>query len=198
MNIPGNGLNPTIQTKRVLQPSSIPSRVSTIQLLNPQDRGLVLVGYDDGAIRIWKNSLNSNIVNNNLQKPPKDTNLVTAFQALDGIPSRSAKRYGLITGWHQKSQTLIVGGEAKFLKLYDVEKELRVVEIPTGSNFVVSHISVAPASGLFAVGFGDGIIKMYDKRIVPRDNLVMSYREHSHPLLTLCMRNDNESMISGW
>ncbi len=172
--------------------------MSSIQLLNPQDRGLVLVGYDDGAIRIWKNSVNSNIVNNSLQKSSKDSNLVTAFQALDGIPSRSSKKYGLITGWHQKSHTLIVGGEAKFIKLYDVEKELRIGEIPTTSNFVVSHISVAPSSGIFAVGFGDGIVKMYDRRIVPRDSLLMSYREHSHPLLTLCMRHDNESMVSGW
>lgn len=194
-SFPGNGLNPsahsTITSKRM---SVGPGRVSSIQFINAHDRGLVLAGYDDGAIRIWKNSLHSQSSNaNNLQKSQKD--LVTAFQAMSDISGRSSKLYGLITAWHQKSQTIIVGGESKYLRLWDVEKELRTVDIATGSDFVVSHISCA-SSGIFAAGFGDGIVKMYDRRL--RDNIVMSYREHSQPLLTLCIRNDCEKLISGW
>lgn len=162
-----------------------------------------MAGYDDGAIRIWKNSLNANINNNisssntNLQKSQKDSNLVTAFQALPDLSVRSSKTYGLLTAWHQKSQTIVVGGESKYLRLWDVEKELKVIDIPTGSDFVVSHISCA-SSGIFSAGFGDGIVKMYDRRVSPRDNIIMSYREHSQSLLTLCIRSDCDKLVSGW
>lgn len=144
-------------------------------------------------MRIWKNG-----VNNQSNKPPTaNGNLVTAFQALEDQPSRSSRIFGLQTAWHQSTQTIIVGGESKIIRLWDAERELKIQDIITGSDFPVSHISCAP-NALFAVGFGDGCIQIYDRRSPPSESKIMSYREHSQSLLTICLRNDCESLVSGW
>lgn len=134
---------------------------------------------------------------NSVSKSGKENHLVTAFQALDDIVSRNAKLYGLLTAWHQKSETIIVGGESKILRLWDAEKELKMLDIQTGSEFVVSHISCAP-NGLFAVGFGDGCIRIFDRRCYPNENKIITYREHCASLLTVCMKNDGNVLVTGW
>ena len=136
-------------------------------------------------------------MNNNMNKTGKDSNLVSAFQASDDIVARSSKHYGLLAAWHQASETIIVGGESKFLRLWDADKELKVLDIQTGSEFVVSHISCSP-NGIFAVGFGDGCIRVYDRRNYPHENRIITYREHSSSLLTVCMRTDCNSLVTGW
>lgn len=177
----------------VTSPPTSSLRVSSIQFINAHDRGLILAGYDDGSVRIWKN--NSNNQSNKL--PASNGNLVTAFQALEDQPTRSLRFFGLQTAWHQSTQTIFVGGESKLLRLWDAERELRVLDIPTGSDFPVSHISCAP-NALFAVGFADGCIQIYDRRANPNDSRIMTYREHSQSLQTICLRNDCESLVSGW
>lgn len=137
------------------------------------------------------------MINNTVKKSGIENNLVTAFQALDDIVSRSSKLYGLLTAWHQQSETIIVGGESKILRLWDADKELKILDIQTGSEFVVSHISCAP-NGIFSVGFGDGSIRIYDRRCYPNENKVITYREFCVPLLTVNMRNDCNSLVTGW
>lgn len=190
----------TIQTttnsgKKISVTSPPPSslRVSSIQFVNAHDRGLVLAGYDDGSVRIWKN--NDGSQSNKTSTP--NGNLVTAFQAIDDQPTRSSRIFGLQTAWHQSTQTIFAGGESKLLRLWDAERELKIQEIPTGSDFPVSHISCAP-NALFAVGSADGCIQIFDRRAAPNESRIMSYREHSQSLLTICLRNDCESLVSGW
>lgn len=172
-------------------PSSL--RVSSIQFVNAHDRGLILAGYDDGSVRIWKNS--SSNQNNRSLSP--NANLVTAFQALEDQPMKGSPVFGVQTAWHQSTQTIFVGGDSKVIRLWDAERELKVQDIPTGLDYSVSHISCAP-NALFAVGFGNGNIQIYDRRAHPNDSRIMTYGEHSQSLLTICLRNDCESLVSGW
>lgn len=195
-----NNHSATIQTTTnfgkkmsVTAPTSSSLRVSSIQFVNAHDRGLILAGYDDGSVRIWNNSANPQ--SNKVAKP--NGNLVTAFQAIEDQPTRSSRIFGLQTAWHQSTQTIFVGGESKLLRLWDAEKELKVQDIHTGSDFPVSHISCAP-NALFAVGYGDGCIQIYDRRAHPNECRIMVYREHSQSLQTICLRNDCESLVSGW
>ena len=177
----------------VTAPTASSLRVSSIQFVNAHDRGLILAGYDDGSVRIWKNapSAQSN------RSSTLNGNLVTAFQAIEDQPTKSSRIFGLQTAWHQSTQTIIVGGESKILRLWDAERELKVQDIHTSSDFPVSHISCAP-NALFAVGFGDGCIQIYDRRAHPNESRIMVYREHSQSLQTICLRNDCESLVSGW
>ena len=174
----------------VTAPSSSASRVSSVQFVNAHDRGLILAGYEDGSVRIWKNGGNNQSNRSNI-----NNNLVTAFQAIEEQSTRSLKIFGLQTAWHQSSQTIIVGGESKVIRLWDAAKELKIQDFHTGSDFPISHISCAP-NAMFAVGFGDGSIQIFDRRASQYEK-VMTYREHSQSLLTICLRNDCESLISG-
>lgn len=165
-------------------------RLSSIQFINAHVRGLVMAGYDDGSVRIWKNpeTLNDN-------KRLSSDNLLTAFQALDDQP-RSSGVYGLQTAWHQSTQTIFVGGESKYLRLWDAERELKISDIPTGSNCSVSHLCCSP-NALYAIALTDGSINIYDRRLPSNESKIMSYKETDKQLLTICLRNDCESLITG-
>lgn len=176
----------------VVAPSTT-MRVSSIQFVNAHDRGLIMAGYDDGSIRIWRN----NRSNQNNKTAAHNGNLVTSFQAIEDQPVRSSRIFGLQTAWHQSTQTIIAAGESKLIRVWDAEKELKVMDIHSGSDFPVSHVSCSP-NALFAVGFGDGCIQIYDRRAPTHENKIMAYREHSQSLLTICLRNDCESLVSGW
>lgn len=130
----------------VTSPSSSIS-VTSIQFINAHDRGHVMAGYDDGSIRIWKNSSD----NQNNKSSGHNGNLVTAFQAIDEPSPKSSRYYGIQTAWHQSTQTIIAAGESKVIRLWDAEKELKYLDIPVGCDFPVTHVSCAPNS-LFAVG----------------------------------------------
>jgi regulator-associated protein of mTOR len=120
-------------------------RVTSMQFINAHDRGHVMAGYDDGSVRIWKNSDSQNKPNGN------NGHLVTAFQAIDEPSSKSLRFYGLQTAWHQSTQTIIAAGESKIIRLWDAEKELKYLDISGGSDFPVTHISCA-YNGIFATG----------------------------------------------
>lgn len=102
-----------------------------------------------------------------------------------------------MTAWHQKTQTLIAGGESRVLNLWDVEKELKSGELPVGSESSVRVLSIAP-NGLIAAGCGDGSVRLFDKRLTPHNTVVKTYREHASAILTACLRNDCEGLVSGW
>lgn len=168
-------------------------RVSSIQFVNAHDRGLILAGYDDGSVRVWKNPA----TNQSNKSSAQNSNLITAFQALEEHPTKSSRGFGLQTAWHQSTQTIFIGGESKILRLWDAEKELKVQDISSGNDSPVSHISCSP-NALFAVGFGDGSVQLFDRRAGPNESRVVSYREHDRHLLTICLRNDCETLVSGW
>ena len=59
------------------------TRLTAMEFLNPHDQPLLMLGSDDGAVRIWRNYENNN------QKLPQ---LVTAWQALtDMLPFGKGK-----------------------------------------------------------------------------------------------------------
>jgi regulatory associated protein of mTOR len=180
--------------KKMSVTSSSTIRVSSIQFVNAHDRSLVLAGYDDGTIRIWKNGN----VENSSGRSQNNGILVTAFQAIDEPSSKSSRIYGLQTAWHQSSQTIIAGGESKMIRLWDAQTELKIQDIPAGTDFAVSHICFNP-NALFAVAYGDGSIQLYDKRTPDSRvmNLFKTYREHSTSILAISLRDDCESLISG-
>lgn len=145
----------TIQTttnvsKKISVTAPVSMRVSSVQFINAHDRGLVMAGYDDGSVRIWRNS--SEDQNNQSSKSGfSNESLVTAFQAVEETSSKSSRIYGLQTAWHQSTQTIFAAGESKYVRLWDAEKELKFQDIATNSDFPVSHISCAP-NALFSVG----------------------------------------------
>lgn len=159
------------------------NRVSSIEFLNAHDHTLVLTGYYDGGVRVWR------------EKNSEDSILLTAWQALpEGHTPKSKHYVGLLTSWHQKSHCLVVGGDSKFLRCWDVNRELNLCDLPTDSDSFVCVLSSAP-NELIAAGCGDGSVRLFDKRLPPNDARVMTYREHRGAILAACIRDD--CLVSG-
>ncbi|XP_055596316.1 regulatory-associated protein of mTOR [Uranotaenia lowii] len=163
--------------------------VSSLDFVNAHDVGLVLVGYSDSVIRVWR---------------PADTNreaaLVTAWHGLFDFNSPSTAKVGtselgLVMAWHQKTQTIMAAGEAKYIRLWDAESESKVCDIPSGSDTTIIKLSCAP-NGIFAAGCNDGSVRLFDRRNPPSEARIATFREHMNPILTVCLRDDCESLVS--
>ena len=76
------------------------------------------------------------------------------------------------TAWSQFDLTLAVGGYARYIRLWDAERELKKADLATGSDSYVSSLrcsnyyaASSAASGIFTAGFGDGSVKLFDIRL---------------------------------
>lgn len=140
------------------------SCVTALEFINSHDLSLLMVGSDDGSVRIWKNYCGT--------KGP-DPILLTAWQALADVQpttKTSSSTYrdervervacgrswyhrksslmhfsataGLVTKWEQKSLTLAVTGDVRIVRLWDAETELKKQDIPTGTDCCTTCIDV--------------------------------------------------------
>ena len=88
------------------------SRVNEARFINEDDQALLLTGSSDGVIKIFRN-----------YESEKDVELVTAFRALtDLIPS--TKNAGLVLEWQQGQGKLLVAGDVKVVKVWNVATEI--------------------------------------------------------------------------
>lgn len=170
------------------------SSVSSIEFINAHIYGMILVGYEDGYVRLWRPSTNAN----------EEPTFVTGWLGLfDSAPNKVFNKLsrnsgnGFVTAWHQSSQTLFTGGDSRVINMWDAEKELKSGEMQVGSDSSIRVMSIAP-NGLLAAGCGDGSVKIFDKRLSGQTAVVITYREHTDSILSACMRYDCESFISGW
>lgn len=102
---------------------------------------------------------------------------------------------GISTCWQQRSQTIVVGGDSKSIRLWDAESEMKKCDIPTGLNSCVSTLTTAP-NEIIAASFENGIVLLFDKRCPPTEARIKAYNEPS-PILATCLRDDCESLIVG-
>lgn len=171
------------------------SRITSMEFVNSHDASLLLVASDDGSVRLWSNY---NLVQS------KEPLLVTAWQALSDVQliGRSANAgAGLLMCWEQKAQQLVVTGDARIIRIWDAESELKVTDIPTGAdNCVTSISSDISASSLLVAGCGDGSIRLFDRRLPPHEARVITWREHSSWVVGAHLRansSGNCKIISG-
>jgi regulator-associated protein of mTOR len=151
-----------------------------------------MAGYSDSSIRLWRPGDGTN-----------EAGLVTAWQGLLDFNTPSTSRIltevGLVTAWHQHSQTIMAAGESKYIRLWDAERESKICDIQTSTDTfttaVVTKLSCAP-NGIFAAGCDDGTVRLFDKRLPPSDARIITFREHVNSILTICLRDDCEYLIS--
>ncbi|XP_037045571.1 regulatory-associated protein of mTOR [Bradysia coprophila] len=180
-----------IQTVPIKVSGTNSALVNTIEFINPQFRSLLLAGYEDGCVRLWQHTSQFET------DYPAQPRLVTAFQALFDVTS-SKKEHARWTStcWQQRSQTIVVGGDSKSIRLWDAESEMKKCDIPTGLNSCVSELTTAP-NELIAASFDNGIVLLFDKRCPPAEARIKAYNEPS-PILATCLRDDCESLIVGY
>lgn len=193
------------------------ARVSAIEFLNAHDMPLTLAGHEDGVVRIWQPNTNAASEEQARDSPGR---LVTAWVALPALQASylgtspslgSSTKYtrkdiagdgcGLVTAWQQCSQQLVVaGGSSRFMRIWDVERELRVSDIQIGSEHsirVLSPFASNVRSDIIVGGCSDGSVRLYDKRCPPQEARIRVYREHPGAILSCCLKDNQSTLVTG-
>ncbi|XP_064637530.1 regulatory-associated protein of mTOR-like isoform X2 [Lineus longissimus] len=164
------------------------SRITMLDFINSHEKAMLLVGSDDGAVRIWKDYC----------KTGERPELVTSWQALsDMLPSNRGS--GLVADWAQQTGSLLVSGDVRTIKVWDTQRETKIQDIPTGADSCVTSLaSDAAGKSLVIAGCGDGSVRLYDRRLAPNECRVMTLREHSGWVINVHLqRGVNGKIISG-
>ncbi|KAF3930265.1 hypothetical protein ABW20_dc0106867 [Dactylellina cionopaga] len=143
------------------------TRITDVKFLNEDDTALLLTGSGDGVVRIYKN-----------YEDDRNIELVSAWRALtDLLPSNRSS--GLVAEWQQGRGALLVGGDMKVIRVWDAPREVCLQDIPARSGSCITSLTSDQVAGnIFVAGFGDGAVRVYDRRLDPRDAMVRAWKEH--------------------
>ncbi|KAF3941315.1 hypothetical protein ABW19_dt0202382 [Dactylella cylindrospora] len=143
------------------------TRITDVKFLNEDDVALLLTGSGDGVVRIYKN-----------YEDDRKIELVSAWRALtDLLPSNRSS--GLVAEWQQGRGALLVGGDMKVIRVWDAPREVCLQDIPARSGSCITSLTSDQVAGnIFVAGFGDGAVRVYDRRMDPRDAMVKVWKEH--------------------
>ncbi|CAO3678856.1 unnamed protein product [Umbelopsis vinacea] len=166
------------------------SRITDLKFINEDDIAMLLTASDDGVIRIYKGY-------DEYDKP--EAGLVTAWRALKGMEKSSNKQSGLVCDWYQNRGTLLIGGDARVIKVWDAQQELVITDIALRSTACVTSITSDQTGGnIFAAGFGDGSVRVFDRRLPAHSAVVQEWSEHNAWVTNVQLqRNGNRELISG-
>ncbi|KAJ2553687.1 Target of rapamycin complex 1 subunit kog1 [Coemansia sp. RSA 1933] len=105
---------------------------------------------------------------------------------------------GLVTAWNQRNGLLYAGGNDKEVRVWDVNVEMCIEEIPVASIGGINCISQDGVSGnIFATGNVDGVVRVMDRRLKARTGVVVNWREHSpYAVRNVFMRPGHTEVIS--
>lgn len=163
--------------------------VTSFEFLNPSYRTLLLAGYDDGCVRLWRQPQNAN----------GKAKLVTGWQAYNDVTDvnvRFTGSCGLITTYHPRNNVLVTGSIGKQIRFWDVETETRIADIPTDSEAAV-RVLTTTNDGLTVAGFHDGRVRVIDKRCQPATSVIRTYRDHTDSILECRLLSENSTLITG-
>ncbi|CAG5135311.1 unnamed protein product [Candidula unifasciata] len=162
------------------------SRITSIDFINPHDQALFMFCTDDGAVRIHRNFLSPN---------ESERELVTAFRGLSEIVP-SERGSGIVTEWEQETATLIISGNARIIRLWDMQREKTICDINTGAESCVTSLASDPmGKSLLIAGCGDGSVRLFDRRMNPTECRVMTLREHNSWVLKVHLQRGSEGKI---
>ncbi|CAG0893874.1 unnamed protein product [Darwinula stevensoni] len=164
------------------------ARITALEYVNAHEENCLLVGTDEGAVRVWKNFLPSDEFDEDV-KNPGDPQLVTSWQVLSELLP-STKGSGIVMHWSQTAQQLAVSGDVRVVRLWDVAKELRILDLPTGAESCITCLSrERDGSPLLVAGCGDGSVRLYDIRKPSAEARVMTWREHNGYILEVFLQS---------
>ncbi|KAK4334475.1 Target of rapamycin complex 1 subunit KOG1 [Rhodotorula toruloides] len=146
-------------------PQNVP--ITTLRLVNEDDVALLLTASADGDIRLFRS-----------YESPDQVKLISAFQGIaEELPRSSSEQdAGLVVEWQQGRGQLLMGGNVKYIRVWDATRETVVQDLPTRANSCLTSMTCDQVAGNIVVaGFGDGALRVYDRRLPPRDNMVRRY-----------------------
>ncbi|KAJ3570758.1 hypothetical protein NP233_g4189 [Leucocoprinus birnbaumii] len=145
--------------------------ITSIQIINQEVGGIIVVGSSEGIVRLYRN------FDPVMEQGP--VQMVSAFRALNEI-IQTRQGAGVILDWKQSAGTLLVGGDAKVIKVWDAQTETQGLDVDTNSESPVTAIaSDMGNSQTFVASFADGMVKVFDRRIEDEDSIVRAYSDHT-------------------
>ncbi|KAK7466385.1 Target of rapamycin complex 1 subunit kog1 [Stygiomarasmius scandens] len=145
--------------------------ITAVEIINQDVGGIITIGSADGVVRLYRNY--------DPVLDPGPVQMVSSFRGLNEIvPMRQGA--GLVMDWKQTSGILLVGGDSRVIKAWDAQTEIQHLDLETNSDSPVTSIVSDPGSTqTFVAGFGDGLVKVFDRRKEEDDSIVQTYREHN-------------------
>ncbi|EKM84312.1 hypothetical protein AGABI1DRAFT_67693 [Agaricus bisporus var. burnettii JB137-S8] len=152
--------------------------ITSMHIINQDVGGIVVVGSSEGIVRLYRN------FDPVLEQGPVQT--VTAFRALNEVvPMRQGA--GVVLDWKQSAGVLVVGGDSRSIKVWDAQTETQGLDLDTSSESPVTAIvSDMDDSQTFAASFGDGMVKIFDRRIEEEDSIVRTFSDHASWVQNVC------------
>lgn len=163
------------------------TRITEAKLLNEDDHPMLLTGSSEGVVRLYRH-----------YQSPKDIELACSWRVLsDLVPAN--KSTGLIAEWQQSRGSLLVGGDVRVIKLWDATREVCISDIPARSGSPVTSLTSDQLSGnIIVAGFGNGALRVYDRRLEPRESLVRTWKKHDSWVVKAHMqRGGSRELVSG-
>lgn len=123
-----------------------------------------------------------------------DPTLITVWQALydfDSAPSH--KVHGVSMALIGSGQ-LMTGGDAKYLRKWDLEKELTLGDVSIGTDQAVTGLASNGSYNVVA-GLENGTVRLFDIR-AEADGKVAVGPKHGNPVRAVSLRPDDLSMVS--
>lgn len=163
------------------------SQITALEFINGHEDGLLVTGSDDGVVRLYKSW-------------HKEEKLLTAWNLLpELVPQAIAGNRiscGLCLAWSQTQHLLAGAGDTKYVRLWDCRTEVKLTDLASATDSIVTSLSVNDESGLLAASYYDGSIRLFDPRNKPASARVMMYREHTKPIVS-CKSQICGKLVSG-
>ncbi|CAB4396641.1 unnamed protein product [Rhizophagus irregularis] len=161
------------------------SKITTLKFINEDEISMLLTGSSDGVVRIYRN-----------YSLPSSTELVTSWRAMPEIMANN-QRSGLVAEWQQDRGVLLVGGDHNMVRVWDAPREITINLIPTRTGSPITSLT-SDGGDIFVAGFADGAIRVYDKRIQPRDAMILTSKEHKNTITKVVWQSGaGRELVSG-
>jgi WD40 repeat protein len=104
-----------------------------------------------------------------------------------------------VTSWEQRTGHLLVGGDSRFIRAWDARIECPVYDFPTQAGSNCTAITSDHIGGnVFVAGFGDGVIRIFDKRLGDERAIVRVIRQHHTWIKNVTMqKGDGQELVTG-
>ena len=119
------------------------ARITSLEFINGHDDALLLIGADYGSARIWRDFIKNGPRSPSASEESSGATLVSAWNCIAEM-CPSTRYSGLVLDWNQESLQLLATGDVRLIRIWDLERELKVSDIPTGSENCVTSIHHNP------------------------------------------------------
>ena len=124
------------------------ARITSMEFINGHDDALLLIGADDGSCRIWRDFVRpTSRLSVSNEDHVAGADLVSAWNCIAEM-TPSTRCSGLVLDWDQQSSQILATGDVRLVRVWDIERELKVVDIPTGSENCVTSIHHSPQGSI--------------------------------------------------